>query len=185
MFGDDRMMFISLGLVLAVAVVFLLPFLLFIGRRKLTARRMLLVFASLFGIIIGVNIFMAVTAVRTFPGLEVANSYVASQNFDRERHAQQALGWQVSPEYRDGRLTLKIADAQGLPAPVRDLRVIVSRPTQKRDDVMPQMRFAGGLWVADLPLSPGAWVVHLEADAPDGTVFRQRLAHYPGSIVKG
>lgn len=154
-------------------------------RKELTGRHVLLIAVAAFGVIIAVNLVLAITAVGSFPGLEVANSYVASQNFDRERHAQQALGWQVSPEYRDGRLTLKIADAQGLPAPVRDLRVIVSRPTQKRDDVMPQMRFAGGLWVADLPLSPGAWVVHLEADAPDGTVFRQRLAHYPGSIVKG
>ena len=176
---------ISLLIVIAVAFVFFVPFLLFTGRRPLTGRGMLVVFASLFGIIIGVNIIMAVTAVRSFPGLEVANSYVASQQFDQERSAQQALGWQVAPVYENGRLSLHISDAQGLPAPVRALNVTVSRPTQKRDDVTPEMRYIGGLWVADLPLAPGAWVVHLEAEAPDGTVFRQRLADYPGSMVKG
>ncbi len=176
---------LSLLIVLAVAVVFAAPFLLFTGKRPLTGRGMLIVFVSLFGIIIGVNIVMAVTAVRSFPGIEVANSYVASQEFDRARDAQEALGWKVAPVYEGGQLTLEIVDAQGLPAPVQTLNVVVSRPTQKRDDVTPQMRYTGGLWVADLPLAPGAWVIHLEAQAPDGTTFRQRLANYPGSMVKG
>ena len=176
---------LSLLIVLAVAVVFGAPFLLFTGRKPLTGRGMLVVFTSLFGIIIGVNIVMAVTAVRSFPGVEVANSYVASQEFDRDRAAQEALGWQVAPVYEAGRLSLKISDAQGLPAPVQALNVTVSRPTQKRDDVTPEMRYIGGLWVAELALAPGAWVVHLEAEAPDGTRFRQRLADYPGSMVKG
>ena len=186
MFGiEPSPLLISLALVAAVAAVFFLPFLLLTGRRPLTGRGMIAVFVALFGIIIGVNVVMAVTAVRSFPGLEVANSYVASQEFDRERAAQEALGWQAEPVYEEGRLSLKISDAQGLPAPVRTLNVIVSRPTQKRDDVTPEMRYSGGLWVADLALAPGAWVVHLEAEAPDGTVFRQRLANYPGSMVKG
>lgn len=176
---------ISLLLVIGVAIVFFVPFLLFTGAKPLTGRGMLLVFVSLFGIIIGVNIVMAVTAVRSFPGVEVANSYVASQQFDRDRAAQQALGWTVAPVYEDGRLSVKISDAQGLPAPVQALNITVSRPTQKRDDVTPQMRYSGGLWVADLPLAPGSWVLHLEAEASDGTRFRQRLVDYPGSLVKG
>ncbi|WBU59196.1 FixH family protein [Paracoccus albus] len=176
---------ISLIIVLAVALLFLAPFLLLTGRTPLTGRGMLTVFLSLFGIIIGVNIVMAVTAVRSFPGLEVANSYVASQNFDRERAAQQSLGWRAEPVYENGQLSVKISDAQGLPAPVQALNITVSRPTQKRDDVSPEMRYLSGLWVADLNLQPGAWVVHLQAEAPDGTIFRQRLADYPGSLVKG
>ncbi len=175
---------LSLILVVLVALVFLAPFLLFLGKKKLGAGRMLAVFVSLFGIIIAVNVVMAVQAIRTFPGLEVANSYVASQEFDRNREAQLALGWTAEPSYDGQSLMLKIADAQGLPAPVRAMRVTVSRPTQKRDDVMPEMRYSGGLWMTELDLAPGAWVVHLEADAPDGTVFRQRLAHFPGSVVK-
>ena len=176
---------ISLMIVLAVALLFLAPFFLLTGHKPLTGRGMLTVFLSLFGIIIGVNIVMAVTAVRSFPGLEVANSYVASQNFDRERAAQQSLGWRAEPVYENGQLSVKISDAQGLPAPVQALNITVSRPTQKRDDVSPEMRYLSGLWVADLTLQPGAWVVHLQAEAPDGTIFRQRLADYPGSMVKG
>ena len=40
--------------------------------RELTGRKVLLIFVIAFGVIIGVNVFMAVNAVRTFPGLEVA-----------------------------------------------------------------------------------------------------------------
>ncbi|NHF72645.1 FixH family protein [Paracoccus sp. 12-3] len=171
-------------LVSLVGLVLLAPFLLFLGRKPLNGRRFLVIFVGLFAVIIGANLVMAVQAVRSFPGLEVANSYVASQQFDDARSAQQALGWLVEPRYDNGLLTLKISDGQGLPAPVQALRVTVSRPTQKRDDVTPEMRYSGGLWMADVPLAPGAWVVHLEAEAPDGTAFRQRLAHYPGSIVR-
>lgn len=180
LFAELNALILSLILVLVVAAIFFLPFLLFTGRKKLTGRRMLLAFVGLFGVIIGVNIVLAVQAVQTFPGLEVANSYVASQNFDRERAAQEALGWNVVPSYDGEVLTIRIMDQQGMPAPVQALRVIVSRPTQKRDDVSPDMRYAGGLWVADVSLAPGAWVLHLEADAPDGTIFRQRLSDYPG-----
>lgn len=175
---------ISLMLASLVALVLLIPFLLFLGRQPLNGRRVLTIFVGLFTVIIGANVVMAVQAITTFPGVEVANSYVASQRFDADRAAQQALGWQAAPVYQDGVLSLKITDGQGLPAPVQALRVTVSRPTQKRDDVSPDMRYSGGLWVADLALAPGAWVIHLEADAPDGTTFRQRLARYPGSIVR-
>ena len=48
-----------------------------------------------FGVIIGVNVVMATKAIGTFPGLEVKNSYVASQSFDKRRDAQEALGWDV------------------------------------------------------------------------------------------
>ena len=151
--------------------------------REVTGRHVLGITVSAFAVIIGVNLTLAYKAVATFPGLEVKNSYVASQQFDDDRAAQEALGWLAEPSYDGQALALKISDRQGLPAPVQALRVTISRPTQKRDDVTPQMRYSGGLWVADVALAPGAWVVHLEADAPDGTVFRQRLAHYPGSIV--
>ena len=48
----------------------------------LTGRKVLLIAVVAFGVIIGVNVLMAVKAISTFPGLEVQNSYVASQVFD-------------------------------------------------------------------------------------------------------
>ncbi|NNE53354.1 MAG: FixH family protein, partial [Sulfitobacter sp.] len=68
------------------------------------------VFALAFGTIIAVNLTLAFNAVRTFPGLEVKNSYVASQSFDRQREAQLALGWEVSARVEGGELSLTILE---------------------------------------------------------------------------
>ena len=152
--------------------------------RPLTGKHVLAITLVAFGVIIGVNVLMAVKAVGTFPGLEVANSYVASQDFDRERAAQAALDWTVTPDYDGKELVLAIRDRQGNPAPIKDLQVTVGRPTYVADDQHPQMTYQGGLYVAPLTLKPGLWNIHLTATACDGTQFRQRLDHYHGSRVK-
>lgn len=152
--------------------------------RQLTGKHVLAITIAAFGVIIAVNLVMAVKAVGTFPGLEVGNSYVASQRFDRDRAAQQSLGWTVTPEYDGKEMVLTIRDAQGNPAPLRDLDVTVGRPTYIRDDQRPVFTYEGGLYVAPLVLAPGVWNIHIRATAADGTEFRQRIDHYNGSRVK-
>ena len=152
--------------------------------RQLTGRHVLAITLGAFGVIIAVNAFLAVKAVGTFPGLEVANSYIASQSFDRDRAAQEALGWVVTAEYDGSELVLAIRDDQGRPAPVKDLEVTVGRPTQVRDDQHPQFTYQGGLYVAPLKLEAGAWNIHIRATSRDGTEFRQRLDHYNGNLVQ-
>ena len=46
--------------------------------QELTGQKVLAITATGFAIIIGVNITMAYSALSTFPGLVVKNSYVAS-----------------------------------------------------------------------------------------------------------
>ena len=60
----------------------------------LTGRKVFFITAGAFAVIIGVNVTMAVLAVGTFPGLEVKNSYVASQSFDAKigRHRKRSAG---------------------------------------------------------------------------------------------
>ena len=142
---------------------------------ELKGRHVLAITVGAFGIIIGVNVVMAVQAVRTFPGLEVANGYVASQSFDAERKAQEALGWTVTPAYDGGRLTLTMTDAEGLPAQVRKLEVLVGRATEAREDRTPDFVRVAGIWEADVALARGKWMLKVVAEAPDGTIFRQRL----------
>ena len=152
---------------------------------ELTGKHVLAITVGAFGIIIAVNVVMAVQAVRTFPGLEVANGYIASQTFDAERKAQQALGWTAVPEYRDGRLTLRLTDAEGLPAAVRSLDVLVGRTTASNDDQRPVLTRVAGVWEADLALARGKWMLKLEAVAADGTLFRQRLELFVMDQVQG
>lgn len=141
----------------------------------LTGRKVLLIAVAAFGVIITVNVIMAVKAVSTFPGLEVKNSYVASQTFDAERKAQEELGWSLQETYADGLLRLSFRDSQGYPVRVERLSATVGRTTESNQDLIPAFRWQNGDYVADAALEPGKWMILLEAFAQDGTRFHQRL----------
>jgi nitrogen fixation protein FixH len=145
--------------------------------RELTGRKVFAITAGFFGVIIAVNGVLAWKAVQTFPGLEVPNSYVASQTWDAERAAQAALGWALAAEYdhEAEALQLDFTDASGQPAPLASLSVLVGRPTEARDDQWPVLTLRGGIWEAPLSLAPGKWMLKVEARAEDGTLFKQRL----------
>lgn len=144
--------------------------------REITGKHVFLITASAFAVIIGVNVFMAVSAVRTFPGLEVKNSYVASQTFDRDREAQLALGWDVSARLAEDKLYVSIVDEAGAPVEVESISGTLGRATEVKDDQTPEFRFDGQDYVADTgPLNGGNWNYRMVAVAPDGTEFKQRI----------
>ena len=128
-----------------------------------------------FGVIIAVNLFLAFSAVRTFPGLEVKNSYVASQEFDDRRTAQEALGWTVHADAQGGLVILSITDRTGSPVMVGDLHATVGRATHVQEDFSPDFRFDGKAYVAKASLGDGNWNIRMTALAADGTEFSQRV----------
>lgn len=144
--------------------------------KPLTGRHVAAITVGAFAVIVGVNLVMAWQAVSTFPGVEVRNSYVASQGWNAARRAQEALGWTLRQDYADGALTLRFTDAAGLPAPVAALSVLVGRATEARSDQTPVFVQEGGAYRAAVDLPPGKWMLRVEAEAPDGTRFRQRLS---------
>ena len=144
-------------------------------RGPITGPKFFAIFASFFVVIIAVNLVLAVQAVRTFPGLEVANSYVASQEFDRERAAQEALGWHVAAEVRGDVLRLSITDADGAPVEAAEVGGTFGRATSVRDDQVPAFVFDGTVYVAPVSAPGGNWNLRLEAVAQDGTSFHQRV----------
>lgn len=143
--------------------------------KQLTGKHVLLGFVAAFSVIIAVNLTLAFNAVKTFPGLEVKNSYVASQQFNERKAAQEALGWDVAGRHEAGLLTLSIRDAMGQPVEVADLSAILGRATQVSDDVTPAFRFDGTAYVAALDLADGNWNIRMKAVAKDGTEFVQRV----------
>ncbi|MEO1910759.1 MAG: FixH family protein [Paracoccus sp. (in: a-proteobacteria)] len=140
---------------------------------ELRGRHVGAMFVAGFGIIIAVNILLAVKAVGTFPGLEVANSYVASQSFDARRKAQQALGWTARAQYRGGVLQLRVLDRDGTPAPIRDLTAHVGRPTEARDDVALALDAKGR---AAVDLARGLWRLDVTGRADDGTAYQRAIS---------
>lgn len=143
--------------------------------KPLTGRTVLIITVSAFAVIIAVNFTMAYLAVGTFPGLEVDNTYVASQEFDDKRAAQESLGWVVEHTYADGELTLTFVDAQGTPVIPQDMTVLIGRTTASADDIRPEFAGYAGRYSAPVELQRGKWMMQLEATAEDGTPFQQRL----------
>lgn len=145
------------------------------AQREFTGRHAAILFVGAFGVIIGVNLVLAFNAVNTFPGLEVKNSYVASQKFDQRRDAQLALGWSVYADAHDGQVILSITDENGAPVQVKKLSATLGRATHVRDDIEPAFEFDGEHYVAPVDLADGNWNIRMVARAEDGTEFTQRV----------
>jgi len=142
--------------------------------REIKGWHVLTAFVLAFGVIISVNLTLAFNAVRTFPGLEVANSYVASQAFDDDRAAQLALGWDVSAQLRGDDLSLVILKDGAAIAPQIE-RVTFGRATHVGQDQTPEFEFDGTALRAVVAGAEGNWNLRLRAIAQDGTVFQQRV----------
>lgn len=141
----------------------------------ITGPKFFAIIASFFVVIISVNLVLAYQAIATFPGLEVDNSYVASQTFDRDRDAQLALGWTVDAVVHQNELQLSITDSTGAPVQVTDVTGTFGRATEVRDDQIPTFVFDGTLYRAPVQTSGGNWNLRLVAHAADGTLFQQRI----------
>ncbi|WP_425041141.1 FixH family protein [Primorskyibacter sp. S187A] len=143
--------------------------------RTLTGWHVAAIFGAFFGTIITVNLMLAYSAVSTFPGIEVKNSYVASQTFDARREQQEALGWNVYAQTMNGGVSLEIKDARGAPVEVNRLYATLGRATHVKDDQSPIFTFNGHRYEAPAKLAPGYWNLRMRAYAADGTPFEQRI----------
>jgi len=142
--------------------------------KKITGWHVFGVFVLAFGVIISVNVTLAVQAVRTFPGLEVKNSYVASQTFDAERTAQEALEWDVAATLSGNELQLTIT-RDGAPVEPVIQSATFGRATHVGQDQEPEFFFNGDAFVAIVEGGKGNWNLRLRAQAADGTPFQQRV----------
>lgn len=132
------------------------------------------IFALGFGTIIAVNMTLAWNAVRTFPGLEVKNSYVASQAFDKERAAQISLNWDVSARLDDNVLRVRFLQ-NGTPIQPDIESAVFGRATSVAQDQTPDFVFDGTMFVAKVTAGKGNWNLRIKARSKDGIAFQRRL----------
>jgi len=144
--------------------------------KPLTGRHVLAITLGAFAVVVGANMALLFAALGSFPGLEVKNSYVASQQFDDRRAAQEALGWTAGVDYADGRLSLRLQDSDGLRTSARSVAGLAGRATHTRDDRVLDFIPAPNGWQAAVALPPGRWHVNFTAVARDGTPFSQQLS---------
>ncbi|WP_330848796.1 FixH family protein [Mangrovicoccus ximenensis] len=142
---------------------------------ELTGFKVLMIALAFFGVVIGVNVIMAWQAVATFPGIEVRNSYEASQEFDAHKAAQDALGWTVEARYAGKVLEIEMTGPDGAPAEVASMVALVGWATSTRDDVTPEFTRNGAVYATPLDLPDGNWNIRLKAVAGNGAEFTRRI----------
>ena len=138
--------------------------------RTFTGWHMAAIIISFFAVIIAVNLTLAVFASTSWTGLVVANSYVASQSFNRDAEIarqQQALGWKVNLAVNRSLAKIAILDRDGLPMAGLNIRAVLQRPTDEAGDQVLELREAGaGIYVADAAIGSGVWVADITAEGP-------------------
>jgi nitrogen fixation protein FixH len=131
---------------------------------------------AFFTVIVAVNLTMAAFAARSWTGLVVKNSYVASQNYNRKlekARAQDALGWTSRLEPRADRIVLIVTDSAGAPVVLTTAMAVIGRPAfEQQDREVDLVHQGGGRYTASVRLDHGAWMARVEAAAGD-TPYRQ------------
>jgi nitrogen fixation protein FixH len=110
--------------------------------RRLTGRKVALIFATFFGAIASADAFLIMSAVRTYTGAETSSAYKAGQLYNGDialARAQDERGLSVEPRVEraaDGTvvLTADARDRQARPLAARSIEASFLRPTDKRAD---------------------------------------------------
>lgn len=143
--------------------------------RPFTGFHMLGLSVAFFGVIIAVNMTMAMLATRTFGGTVVDNSYVASQKFNgwlAEAQAERALDWRLSAE-RDGLFAIIHLDgARGAQIKATAVHPLGRLP----DKTLHFMRLYGHRYRSIEMLPAGRW--RLEIEVRQG----RRRAHFVDEV---
>lgn len=143
--------------------------------REFTGKHMLAVMVAFFGVIIGVNLTLAVLANSTWSGLIVASGYVASQQFNlsEERARVQALlGWKAELGHAGATFTVTMRTKDGAPIPNLRLEGTLRRPVTAKEDMVLAFTAKGeGSYVAPAVLARGQWEFVMSARNPQGQEF--------------
>ena len=159
------------------------------GKGEFTGRHMLVILVAFFGVVITANVTMAVFAGKSWSGLVVKNSYVASQQFNEhvaEARAQAALGWQPSLAYSDGILRYEMTDRNGGRVALDGVTALFKRPVSTAQDTEVVFeRAADGSFAVQTTLGDGVWVVDVLSEAGLEHPYRDtRRVVISGGVLK-
>jgi nitrogen fixation protein FixH len=138
--------------------------------RQFTGWHMLVIICTFFGVVIAVNLTMAISASRTWTGLVVANSYVESQRFNEKQHtiaAQRQAGWTVKTRHVGGRIVFEALDADRALLDLDAVTAFVRRPVGGHDDATVVLVRDGVAYVGDHDLAAGVWDITITTAATE------------------
>ena len=146
------------------------------AKSQFTGRHMLAIMFAFFGVIITVNVTMATLANTSWTGFVVKNSYIASQEFNRqaeEGRRQQALGWTADLAIAENRLRFALVDAEGQAVRLAGGEATFRRPASDREDMTVALGVTGGALEGSVEMSDGVWIVEVLADAGLSQPYRE------------
>jgi len=153
-----------------------------------TGRHMLLAMVAFFGVVITVNVTMAVFARTSWTGFVVANSYVASQEFNAkmaDTRAQAALGWKGILAMRGQVVRYRLVDRHHVPVALNAVQISFKRPVDDREDHVITLAPDGdGGFTLPHAVDDGVWLIEVEADAGLAKPYRETLrVHVIGGVA--
>ena len=155
---------------------------------EFTGKHMLVIVIAFFAVIIGVNITMAVIASKTWTGLVVENSYVASQKFNAKLEAaarQEQRGWSGTIRYNAGVLEFTLVDKESRQVMFDDVVAHVGRPAFEQQDRQVKLLNSGnGTYQARLNFAPGPWQVSVRGRNDAGPYRLDTRIHVTATTSK-
>ena len=132
--------------------------------RRFTGWHMLGVMLAMFGTIIAANFVMARSAITTFGGTVVDNSYVATAKYNgwlAEARAQELLGWKIATTIDDAK---RVQVTVSSPAGRVDgsVRAVARHPLGRAaDQQLAFTRGENGTYRSTTPLPRGRWLLNV------------------------
>ena len=147
-----------------------------IRARGFTGWHMLAIMLAFFGTIISVNVLMAYYAGASWSGMLSKNTYVASQDFNKNaararEWAHEGLKGELAVE--GGLVRYRLEGPADILADVDHVEAIFHRPVGDKQDFSIQLTGRDGLFSAAHALAAGPWIVDLAAKRRDALVFHQ------------
>ena len=140
--------------------------------KSFTGWHMLAIMFVFFGIVIAVNVTLAVLAVRTNTGLVVEDSYKAGLTYDRDMAKAKAdAAMDIHPKlyFGDGLLRVALANSNGVPVDVKALNLTFGHPVSATtDEVLAFVPESVGVFTAQAKLTTGVWEGDLVATLASG-----------------
>jgi len=127
--------------------------------KRFTGWHFTAIITAFFGVVIAVNLTMAVFATRTFGGVVVENSYVASQKYNGWLAAakrQQQLAWSIDPGLDDQRRVTIALSIDGA-----EVDGFARHPLGREADIPLTFVTRGTQSQSVNSLPPGRWNIHL------------------------
>lgn len=149
--------------------------------KGIEGRHVLMGLFAFFGVMLVANGFLVYYALGTFSGGERQDPYRSGLNYNQtiaEAERQAALGWNVQVDYEDaaGRLVLRFVDKAAEPVSGLTLAAKLARPAENRKDtVLEFWEWRDGVYVSDIALDPGNWVLSVASSEQRGGTDTYRV----------